>query len=171
MINYGFNVTLGPLDSTSKHKIREWRNNPAVYKWCRQRTMISDVEHDRWFEAQSKDPSIQMFSIYSDNRFVGVCGFTSIDNVNRRAEFSLYIAPDSHGDGYGTSALKTLFSHGFKDLGFHSIWGETFEDNKAARMFEKIGMKKEGIRREFYFKNGKFIDAHLYGVLGSEWNF
>ena len=100
---------------------------------------------------------------------MGVCGFTSIDHFNRRAEFSLYIAKEHQKHGYGAEALRVLFNHGFLDLGFNCIWGETFEGNPATKTFEKIGMKREGTRRQFYFKNGKMIDAHIYSVLGSEW--
>ena len=170
MIDYRRGVQLEPLDSSHLEKAREWRNRPEIYKWCRQKTLISDAEHLRWFESQSKDPSIQMFAITNSGKHIGVCGFTSIDMLCRRAEFSLYVAPEFHGSGYGGVALQTLLDHGFKDFGFNSIWGETFEDNAAAKMFERVGMKKEGTRRQFYFKNGKFIDAHIYSVLAEEWN-
>ncbi len=171
MISFGFgSVTLMPLDSdeTTIKKTLEWRNNPKVYQWCRQRTVISNQEHLRWFDSQSKDPSIQMFAIYGKQDFVGVCGLTSIDKSNQNAEFSLYINPGLHSCGFGTDALKTLLKHGFNDLNLNMIWGETFDGNPAAKVFDKIGMKLDGTRRQFYFKKGKFIDAHLYSMLRSE---
>ena len=170
MISFGYGADLIPLDSDCKDTIRRWRNDPAIYKWCRQKTVISDLEHEQWFDTQSKDHKIQMFGINHGASLVGVCGFTDIDNFNRRAEFSLYIAPSFHGRGYGETALKTLIAHGFMDLGFNCIWGETFDGNRAAATFEKVGMKKEGTRREFYFKNGRMIDCHLYSILRSEWH-
>lgn len=169
MIDYGHGVRLGPLDSKYLATMRSWRNDARVWKWCRQMKLISDVEQEAWFDRQSSDPTIQMYAVLANDFLAGVCGFTSIDLINRRAEFSLYIDPAMFGRGLGTMALKTLFSHGFNQWGFHSIWGESFDGNPASRMFKKIGMKQEGIRRGFYFRDGKFIDAHLYGVLASEW--
>lgn len=175
MINFGFGVCLGSLDRCHKEQIRAWRNDRRIWRWCRQNDLITDVAQERWFERQGNDSSIRMYSIYAPEKnlkcdfFVGVCGLTSIDMTNRRAEFSLYIAPDQHGSGFGRAALKTLFTHGFNNLGLNSIWGETFDGNKAATLFEQLGMKKEGSRRDHYFRDGKFIDAHLYSILRSEW--
>ena len=165
MIDHGHGVVLGPLDLESAEHVRKWRNDPRVWMWCRQFKPISDLEQDLWFDRQVKDPTIQMYSILVDGLLAGVCGFTSIDLINRRAEFSLYVDPEVSGRGIGTKALQTLISHGFKQWGFHSIWGETFDGNPAANIFKKLGMKHEGIRRDFYFRDGKFIDAHLYSIL------
>lgn len=100
---------------------------------------------------------------------VGVCGFTSIDYINRRAEFSLYIAPAYQGNDLGRGALRCLLKHGFKNLGFHLVWGEVFEENPALQMFEELGFRRDGVRRDFYFRNGKFIDAHIISMKASEW--
>lgn len=166
---------LGPLDSVYMAQAREWRNDPRIYKTCRQHDLIADYDQCEWYERQRKDPSVKMYAImysgYDSGKFdalVGVCGLTSIDYVNSRAEFSLYVGPNHQGNGIGANALKTLLKHGFDNLNLHLIWGETFDGNPAARTFEKLGFKHEGTRREFYFKNGRYIDAHLYSVKRDE---
>lgn len=169
MIDFGRGVTLGPLHAHDKYLPMQWRNDPKIWKWCRQNDVISTQAQEAWFERQAKDPSIKMYMIEAEGKSVGVAGLTSIDLWNRRAEFSLYIAPGFQGLGYGSKALQTLFDHGFRNLGLNCIWGETFEGNPAARIFEKLGVMKEGTRRAFYFRDGKHIDAHLYSVLAKEW--
>lgn len=170
MINYGFAVTLAPLDRGSAIAARHWRNDPDIMRWCRQRRPVSEAEQERWYEAQSKDQTIQMYLVLDEQNVpAGVCGFTDIDPWNRRAEFSLYIRPGKQKRGLGGNALKTLFTHGFKDLGFRVIWGETFHGNPAESLFQRLGMVKEGTRREFYFKNDEILDAHLYSLLEREW--
>lgn len=170
MITYGFGVSLGPLDRVQIQKIRAWRNDPQIYKWCRQTDLIADADQEDWFERQRKDPGTRMYLIHAAGGDpVGVCGLTSIDHINRRAEFSLYIAPEHQKAGLGRLALQTLLTHGFSALNLHVIWGETFDGNPAAKMFEALGMKCEGTRRAFYFKEGRYLDAHLYSVLSFEW--
>jgi len=169
MIDFGLGVTLGPLCMDNFHKYWHWRNNYSIWKWCRQRDVISLEEHQSWYEWQAHDPSVKMYEIIT-KECIGVCGLTDIDTVNQRAEFSLYIAPKYALNGYGKKALKTLCEHGFKNLNLHSIWGETFEGNPASNMFESIGFVKEGSRREHYFRAGKFIDAHLYSLLRREYD-
>jgi RimJ/RimL family protein N-acetyltransferase len=114
-----------------------------------------------------------MFSVIAENGdFVGVCGLTSIDHINSRAEFSLYISPSEHGKGHGKAALRTLVDHAFNDLNLNCVWGETFAGNPAAKMFESVGFKKEGERRAFYYRDGEYITASLYSMLRGEqsWN-
>lgn len=122
--------------------------------------------HLSWFKKQAFDPKLSMFSVLDEKgRLAGVCGLTDIDLLNRRAEFSCYIEPMKQGADLGSRTLKTLFMHGFKDLGLNRIWGETFVDNPAFDLFTKrLGMDFEGTRKEFYYRDGHFIDAHLVGI-------
>ena len=165
MIDMRFgSITLHPLCSNHMDDLRAWRNDERIYNWCRQFTLINDMQQSLWFESQSKDSSIEMMLIKEKGRMIGVCGLTSIDHKNRRAEFSLYIAPDHQGKGMATDALKTLFKWGFNELNLNRIWVESFAANKANALFEKIGMQKEGARKEFYFKGGKYVDAILWSA-------
>lgn len=159
-------------------QLRIWRNDYRIWQWCRQNDFITDVEQQRWFEAQNKDSSIKMYKILVQlNKKdaepqlipIGACGLTSIDLTHRRAEFSLYVAPAYQGNAFGNQALGVLLTHGFKNLGLNSIWGEVFDGNPALDKFLELGFKKEGLRRDFYFRDGKFIDAHLISIKATEW--
>lgn len=157
--------------------VRSWRNDHDVWRWCRQNDLISDAAQLRWFENQDQDRTIKMYKIMAAFKTadmppplpVGVCGLTSIDATNRRAEFSLYIAPNYKGLKLGAGALRCLLTHGFKNLGLNLIWGEVFAGNPALQTFADLGFKKDGIRREFYFRDGEFIDSHLISIKSSEW--
>lgn len=173
MIDFKYGVKLGPIDRAHKDRMRVWRNDPRIYAWCRQSDLISDMDQERWIEQQSLDASIRMYSINvntgGEDQFCGVCGLTSIDPLNRRAEFSLYIAPTMHQRGLGKKSLETLLAHGFLNLGLNLIWGEAFSGNPAMKLFRRVGFSEEGIRRQFYFKQGKFTDAHLISITEAEW--
>lgn len=174
MIDFGAGVRLRRIEPTDLPKLMAWRNSYAVRKWTRQWDLISQADQAQWFERQATDPIQRMYAIEmgegtEPSRLVGVCGLTSIDLINRRAEFSLYIGSEYRRGGLGRLALSTLLAHGFKNMGLNCIWGESFDGNPAMRLFEELGFQKEGIRRSFYFRDGKFIDAHLYSLLASEW--
>lgn len=150
--------------------LRRWRNLPVIYKWCRQFEPISESHHLSWFDSIRKDPTIKMYSILNDELdIIGACGLTSIDYINSRAEFSLYIGPEHQGQGYGEASLRALCSFGFNVLNLNCIWGEAFVGNPALDMFKKVGFKEEGARREFYFREGKYIDAILFSLLRSDY--
>jgi len=172
-------VTLHQIDSTHVEVIRAWRNDYRIYKWCRQDDFITDVGQRNWYEKQRTDPHIRMWLVALDatdpdtnkirKRAVGVCGLTSIDMISRRAEFSLYIDPDLHKMGLGKAAMHCLFQKGFDDLNLNMIWGESFDGNPAISLFKKFGMKHEGVRRNFYFKEGEYLGAHLFSMTKKEW--
>jgi RimJ/RimL family protein N-acetyltransferase len=171
MIDHGYGVTLGPLEESNLELMRAWRNDYAIWKTCRQNDLINAPSHKKWFERVCQDPTIKMYEIrHKGLEFpIGVCGLTSIDLYNRRAEFSVYIDPAHQGKGFAKMALKTLLAHAFKTLGLETVWGETFAGNSAISTFEKIGFKREGTRRNFYFREGRFLDAYLVSILASEW--
>lgn len=151
-------------------KMLVWRNDPQIFNFTRQFTLLSPSQHRAYIEKIADDPTIKLFTVETlDNQVLGVCGFTSINYLNQNAEFSLYIAPEFQGKGYGKKALIALCTHGFKQFNFNRIWGETFEYNNAQFMFENIGFKKEGILRQSYFRNGNYIDSIIYSVLRKEW--
>jgi len=170
----GNGINLDYLYKYSVEYLNSRRNDHRIRDWCRQVGLIDEYQQDKWYQKISEDPKIRMYLIRhkdKDNGLVcvGVCGFTDIDHLNQRAEFSCYIFTNEQGNGYATKALQTLFKHGFDDLNLNMIWGETFDGNPAVDLFtKKLGMLLEGTRRNFYYKKGKFLDAHLLSISREE---
>jgi len=180
MIDYGHGIYLSHTTYNDRNQFFQWRNEYDIWKWCRQNGPISKNLHESYWYSVDNCEDKKFFSIINKETsniepsekcltLVGCAGLTSIDNVNSRAEFSLYIGPEHHKKGYGKKALKTLIDHAFKYLNLKCVWGETFEGNPALKMFLDIGMSKEGIRRQFYYRDGKYIDCTLVSILRDEW--
>jgi RimJ/RimL family protein N-acetyltransferase len=176
VIDFGYGIMLDRINLEDLDQLREWRNDPAVYLWCRQNNLISKQDQLRWHSHQNDDASMKMFLLRAAKRSdqvnfgtrLGVAGLTSIDMTNRNAEFSLYIGPEYQGQGYGGDGLRTLFSYGFDWLGLRRIWGETFEHNPAKHLFKKVGMTEEGTARKKYYKEGAWVDAIQFSILIEE---
>lgn len=171
MIYYGTKTDLRPLDDIPTDKMLAWRNDYRIWRHCRQNDLITEASHLRWYDKQVLAEENKMYGVFNHkkNDAVGICGITSIDNVNRRGEFSLYIAPEFQENGFGKDALKTLLHHAFNCLNLNCVWGESFAYNPAREMFKSVGMKEDGLRRQFYFRDGKYVDAYLYSILRGEW--
>lgn len=144
------------------------RNYPEIFKWCRQCLPISKEAHLRYWEKVQSDRSIELFSIVADGHWIGIGGLTSIDFINRKAEFSLYIDPVSQKKGLGKKALVKIVEVGFQNLALNRIWGEVFEGNHALKMFQDVGFKFEGRQKEAYFREGRFIDSIIVGMTRNE---
>ncbi len=167
-------IELRRIVETDLQKIFMFRNDSNIWQWCRQNDVLHWENHLKWYHKQAADPSISMYAIHYANshELVGVCGLTSIDLVNSRAEFSLLIGSDYQKKGYGKAAMRALFRKGFDDYNLNLIWGESFEGNPAIEMFKKFGMTQDGIRRRFYFRGGIYLDAYLFSMTRREftWN-
>jgi tryptophan synthase alpha chain len=83
--------------------------------------------------------------------------------TQRNISISFLITPRTEESRiHKVDALSTGFIYVVSDS---SITGmKTGISNQQISYFERIGFKKEGIRRDFYFKNGKFIDAFLVSI-------
>lgn len=160
----------------------EWRNDPRIMMYTRQSEILGEEDQKRWLSGLVGDKTRKMFGIelietskikgmVKKPTNLGTCGLTTISYIHRTAEWSLLIAPDYQGNGYGSEALKLLLQHGFNDLGLDCIWGEIFTSNAASRRIaEKCGFKEEGKLRSRYYKNGKQIDSIMCSILRKEWD-
>lgn len=160
---------------------RSWRNDPEIRRWTRQNGLLSEDDQKKWHEKIETDPTIQMFGIEVDwaepgidgyrvhgKKNVGTCGLTSVNREHGTAEFSLLIGPEYQKKGFGKKALIKLFGYGFRHLRLNCIWGETFENNPAMKMFKELGMIEEGKCRQRYFKNGFYVDSSQISILRQE---
>lgn len=175
-------ITLRPLLKSNLNLYRNWRNDKAVMDWCRQTDFVSEFGQEKWFDRIMQDQSIKMYEIivsesldlpgdrYLHYPEVGVCGFTSITPTHNTAEFSIYVGKEHQRKGYGREALKALIAHGFNNLNFNRIWGESFEGNPASSLYQKLGFTKEGELRETYYKNGKYINSSIWSLLKKDYS-
>lgn len=110
--------------------------------------------------------------IFKENsNHIGNISLQGIDYINRTAEFAILLGEEQYwGCGIGKEAGRLVIEHGFKELNLNRInLGTTQENIGMQKVAEGLGFKKEGVRREMIFKNGKYNDVIEYGLLCSEW--
>jgi RimJ/RimL family protein N-acetyltransferase len=163
-------VYLDSIGTQDHIQMFHWRNNYNIFKWCRQHDLNDWENHSKYMQRISNDPTLKFYAVRDSkkNQLVGICGLSSIDLINQRAEFSLYIGPEHQKHKYGKAALSLLCHWSFLHLPLNIIWGETFYGNHALKMFQSLGFRKEGRRRDFYFREGKFIDCILFSLKRGE---
>jgi diamine N-acetyltransferase len=100
-------------------------------------------------------------------------GFVHLEDIKRphsRAEFGISIQnPNNQSKGYGTDATRVILWVAFNILGLHSVYLDTMEDNeRAIRMYEKVGFKTVGTLRETEFIDGGYKGLLLMDILKDE---
>ena len=88
---------------------------------------------------------------------------------HRRGELGYWIGVPYWNRGYATEAAGALVAYGFNELGLNRIEAQYITRNPASgRVMEKLGMKREGVRRQHILKWDKLDDLALYAVLASD---
>jgi RimJ/RimL family protein N-acetyltransferase len=90
--------------------------------------------------------------------------------VNRSASIGIGIHnPKNHNKGYGTDSMICLLKIGFFILNFHRLELCVMDYNKRAiHVYEKIGFKEVGLKREAHFLQGKYHDIYIMDILAKE---
>jgi [ribosomal protein S5]-alanine N-acetyltransferase len=113
--------------------------------------------------------SIVRAVIDASDMFVGLCGIVILRGVDE-GEIWYLVKPGYWGRGLATSAAAELIEFGFTELRLHRIWASCLPENPAsARVLEKAGMRREGLRKRNLKIHGDWRDSFLYAILADEW--
>lgn len=103
-------------------------------------------------------------------------GILSIKSViptlahNRSAELGIEFKRDAQGQGYGSEALRWALKWAFHTANLHRVQLEAYEWNKAAlHTYEKVGFTVEGKLRQAVWRDGRWWDEIVLGILVDEW--
>lgn len=89
---------------------------------------------------------------------------------HRCAMIGIQLLEGFQGQGYGSEAIRWVLDWCFDAAGLHKVVIGAFEWNYGARrLYERLGFKTEGVRREMFWHKGRFWDDYEFGILGSEW--
>jgi len=103
-------------------------------------------------------------------KFIGTCGFTSIDLENRRGEVGYVLNPRFWGMGLAAEAAEAVLKFAFEYLSLNRMEGRYMEGNHSSRrVMEKCGMTYEGIARQAMLVKGEFRNIGICSILRSEY--
>jgi len=105
----------------------------------------------------------------STQELIGAVGL-GIEKRFNRAELGYWIGKEYWNQGYCTEAARTILEYGFCHLKLNKIKASHFVRNPASgKVMRKIGMKKEGLRKEHVIKWDRYEDLVNYAILKKEW--
>ena len=96
---------------------------------------------------------------------IGAIGLR-MEPAHRRAELGYWIALPFWNNGYASEAAQAVIDYGFTTLGLNRIQATHMVRNPASgRVMQKVGMRYEGLHRQYVMKNGRFEDLARYAIL------
>lgn len=121
-----------------------------------------------------KNKTYQKFWLIVDNKndkLIGSAKLTNLNPIRKSVEWGYGIAPKFWGSNYILSIQLALMDYIFNKLNLNRLYGNTHIQNKRViNGIEKLGFKKEGIKRDYYYhqKKNKYFDAYSYSFLKND---
>lgn len=110
-----------------------------------------------------------IISKLSTNEPVGRILFWRLDDSIKEWEIGWDVHPKFWGNGYASEAAMALLKFAFNESGVHRVQALCNDQNSSSeKVMIKIGMKKEGTRREVRLLNNCWYGSHIYSLLESE---
>ena len=118
-----------------------------------------------WFNTLRERNNRLDLTIIKNDIVAGFIGLLSIDDKNKKAEYYICIDHAFAGQGIGTTASKLLLNYAFTQLNLNKVYLYTEKDNiPAQKLFEKIGIKQEGLLKDDIIYNRRKISRYAYGI-------
>ena len=103
---------------------------------------------------------------------VGQLGVHTFPNRPRRrhaAAVGMGVRDDWQGKGVGTALMRACVDMADKWLNVTRLELEVYTDNEpAVRLYERFGFEREGVLRQYAFRDGSYVDAYLMARLRSQ---
>lgn len=144
-------------------KQTKWDRAPMSSKQCTKRffqklkreheTLAKKDDYYRYYVFEKKTGTI-----------VGLIDFDIfVRGAHQFANFGYQIFNRHWRHGYGQEASAAGLKVGFRQLRLNRLEAAINFDNKASiRLAKAIGMKREGIKKRYWFEDGKWVDHLVY---------
>lgn len=164
--------TLEEADADGNY--RDWFNDAQVCKYNSHHRFAMAKEELLDFirsSHSSRNALVLAVELKETGTHIGNISLQNINYFDRAAEISFIFGEKAYwGRGYATEAARLFINHAFLQLGLRRIYFGTSEANIGMqKVGEKLGFRREGVRREALFKNDRFYDIYEYGLLKKEW--
>jgi len=154
-------------------------NNSNWYNWFNDENTTESMQQHyfpntkekqlNFFKSQIENNSskIQLGILNSkDNVLIGVISLSSIDYINRTAEFAVIIGEKKYRNlNFFIEAARLIINHGFETLNLNRIYSGTIVKEIDTMFCKVLGFTHEGIFKEAVFKNGKYVDVYSHALL------
>lgn len=163
-------LRLDALEITDAEATHLWRKGPNGRDGALGFPVPASIEMEReWirgFQRCGLDSDICLAVRNASDSLVGYVQWRNIDWIGRVAEFGIVIAPCERGKGLGTHALGLATCFAWEVLGLRRMWLRVVEFNESAiRLYETAGWRHEGSLVQHAFRQGRFWDVHIMGLL------
>lgn len=136
-------------------------------------TMITENNLGVFLSQTDSGTNFNAFTILSKEK--EILGFLSLTNINRirRSAYLKMVAlkKSARCNGFALDACRVLAKYAFGTLNLNKLYAHTWSDNpKIKYLYQRgVGCTLEGTSRQHSYKNGKWVDMEVWGLLRHEY--
>ena len=168
----GQRVYLRPLEKDDLPLVHKWANDPEIRRLTGEVKPMSQADADTFLERVQNDANRVWFVIVvrENERVIGEAGLLRMFYPWRTTDLSIVIGEqDAWGKGYGSEAILLMLDYAFGHLNFHRVAvGVVGFNERAIRLYEKVGFQQEGIQRDGYYFDHAYHDFVMMSILEDE---
>jgi RimJ/RimL family protein N-acetyltransferase len=147
-----------------------WMNDPEVTATLKFNLGMTRRQEEAFFDRieTNRETDFVWAILDESEAHIGFIGLHGINWRHRRGTGGLVIgAREAWGKGYASDAVRVRTRFAFERLGLHRIDGHSYNP-AMIRVYEKCGYRREGTARKFFFRDGRWHDAAIYGILDED---
>ena len=129
------------------------------------------AELEQWYATRGEQTDRIDWAIIDNatGAWAGEAVLNELDTDNLSCNFRILLqGPRFYGRGLGTEATRLAVEHAFA-VGVHRIELEVYAFNpRARRVYEKVGFRHEGTKRDALLWDGTWVDAFVMALLATD---
>ncbi|MBW2319327.1 MAG: GNAT family N-acetyltransferase [Deltaproteobacteria bacterium] len=170
----GKKIQLVPLESDDLARSRFWVNDAFLSSRMLRVLPVTQYEQEKWYQDIVQNPSKIVFAIKTldGKEHIGNAGLYHIDWIHRRAEFWILIGEQNYwAQGIGAEVVSLIKWYAFNNLNFNRLYLNVGADNRdAIALYKKLNFVQEGIFKEHYYIQGKYLDIITMAILKADYD-
>ncbi|MFA6617747.1 MAG: GNAT family protein [Candidatus Neomarinimicrobiota bacterium] len=169
----GKKVDLCPLSDADIEILKKGYNDPNVRDAMFMYFPLNEEDTKNKIDCMSKNENaINLMMVDKESKkSIGHIALVRPDWVSRMMTFYIVLLDKSSwSKGFGTEATGLMLDYAFNMLNMNRIQLHVNAENEAAKtVYKKVGFKHEGTLRQAMYKNNKYYDFCLMGILREEY--
>lgn len=162
------------VENDAKSVFENWASDDEVTKyltWSSHQNVEASLGYVRYCIQQYFNPSYYQWGIElkSTHELIGNISVVSCIEELECMELGWVIGKKYWGNGYMPEAAKKVLDVLFDEVGANCVYaGHDVNNPKSGRVMQKIGMKYEGILRQFGKNNQGIVDCARYSMIKAD---
>lgn len=172
----GKDIYLGPISINDKlDKYESWLNDQELTKYMSSGNFPITIEGVKNYIIaciKSKEDLLLGIFLKKGKKHIGNVKLHQIDWINRHAGMGIIIGDRNYwGKGYATEVINLITKHAFAKLNLRKVYAGVIDGNDGSkRAFEKVGYVVEGVMKEHFIFEDKYLDCYLMAIFKINYN-